>query len=152
MTYLPALHPSKRQIGLLTLTSSVSKGGLKCELHTVSQASSPNSSPKYKALSYVWGDKTIRSVICINGKTSGITTNLDIALGNLWQKDGEDVSVWADAICINQADDSEKASQVRMTGDTYSNGKFSCIEHLGGMRLTLSLASEVWIWLGEKCR
>jgi hypothetical protein len=50
---------------------------------------------------------------------------------------------------LNQANDSEKASQVRIIGDVYSNGKFSQIKNLGGMPLTLSLASEVWIWLWE---
>lgn len=60
-------------------------------------------------------DEKIRSTIEINGQMTSITTNLDIALRNLWQKQGEGVLVWADAICINQTDDKEKASQVRTT-------------------------------------
>src|SRR5271170_3105332 len=110
MTYLPPLDPSERQIRHLTLTSSVSERILQCALHTVSQVSTP----EYTALSYVWGDEKIRSTIEINGQMTSITTNLDTALRNLWQKQGEGVSVWADAICINQADDKEKASQVCM--------------------------------------
>lgn len=99
MTYLPPLHPSERQIRLLTLTSLVSENVLRCTLYTASEASNP----KYVALSYFWGDSAIKSQIIINGEMTSITTNLDIALRNLWQKKGEEVSVWADAICINQA-------------------------------------------------
>jgi hypothetical protein len=129
MTYLPPLDPSERQIRHLTLTSSASERILQCALHTVSQASNP----EYTALSYVWGDEKIRSTIEINGQMTSITTNLDTALRNLWQKQGEGVSVWADAICINQADDKEKASQVRMMGDIYSNGKVLPAQILHGM-------------------
>jgi hypothetical protein len=93
----------------------------------------PNLKPKYIALSYVWGDEAIGSPISINNETTSITTNLDRALRNLWRKGGEEVLVWADAICINQADDVEKASQVRMMGDIYSNGmlvlEYRCAWH-----------------------
>jgi Heterokaryon incompatibility protein (HET) len=103
MSYLPRLDPSERQIRLLILTSSTSTEELQCELRTVS----PTSSPNYTALSYVWGDETTRCKIDINGETTSITTNLDIALRNFWQKEGGEVAIWADAICINQADDLE---------------------------------------------
>lgn len=118
MIYSLPLDPSNRQIRLLTLTSSVLEEELYCALRTVS----PTPSLEYTALSYVWGDESIRSPININGETTSIATNLDIALRNLWQKEGQEVSVWADGICINQADDSEKESQVQIMGDVYSNG------------------------------
>lgn len=120
MAYFPPLDPNEQQIRLLILTSTVSEEALKCSLRSVS----PTSNPKYTALSYVWGDEAIRSPISINGEMTSITASLDIALRNLWRKEGEEVWVWADAICINQADDVEKAWQVQMMGGVYSNGKF----------------------------
>jgi Heterokaryon incompatibility protein (HET) len=124
MIYSLPLDPSKRQIRLPSLNSSVSKETpLNCTLRTVSLTRSL----EYTALSYFWGDENTRAPININGETTSITTNLDTALRNLWEKEGEEVSVWADGVCINQADYLEKESQVRMMGDVYSNGKFSPI-------------------------
>lgn len=120
MSYFLPLDTSERHIRLLTVTSHTSEEPLQCALLTVSLASSP----KYTALSYAWGDETNATTISINSERTTITTNLDIALRNLWLKEGEDVSVWADSICINQADDTEKESQVRMMGEIYTNGKF----------------------------
>jgi hypothetical protein len=96
MSYFLPLDLGERQFRLLTVTSSISEEALQCAQRTVSQASSPN----YTALSYVWGDETNGSAISINGEITTITSNLDIALRNLWQKEGEDVSIWADSICI----------------------------------------------------
>ena len=44
----------------------------------------------------------------------------------------EPVTLWADALCINQADDDEKSEQVRARGQIYKR------------------ADNVWAWLGEQ--
>ncbi|EOO02615.1 putative heterokaryon incompatibility protein [Phaeoacremonium minimum UCRPA7] len=59
-----------------------------------------------------------------------ITQNLYDALQQL-RKSDEDLALWVDAICINQHDDTEKATQIPLMAQIYSN------------------ASVVHIWLGK---
>ncbi|KAM7182745.1 Heterokaryon incompatibility protein (HET) domain containing protein [Naviculisporaceae sp. PSN 640] len=114
--------------------------------------------PVYQALSYVWGDNSEanRRTILVDGQQVDVTVNLALALRrlrahhtkNIWQAGHSDdllenkneqtkdyppaqpLIIWVDAICINQADPDERASQVSMMGRIYK----SC--------------SEVAIWLG----
>lgn len=80
-----------------------------------------SSSAQYQALSYTWGDgRTIRKILC-NGGVLSITENLYAALldmRNSGDRDGISF-VWADAICINQGDLSERESQVKIMRDIY---------------------------------
>lgn len=91
--------------------------------------------PHYKALSYVWGVGKKSHSICVNspgkcGEASiAITQSLDIALRHL-RNPKETVTLWIDQICINQADNDEKAEQVAMMGSIYT------------------AASQVLVWLG----
>lgn len=109
--------------------------------------------PPYKALSYVWFDNT---PIYDPGMARNLTVKLkesdhdmgnpfdrllkyklqDGALTALWKLvDTEDVlTVWIDAICINQEDNDERASQVAMMASIYQN------------------AEEVIAWLGPDSR
>ena len=83
----------------------------------------------FAALSYTWGLPVMDKVIWINGQSVSITKNLWEAILRL-RKDDQPVTIWADAICINQKDDSEKSQQV-------------CL-----MRLIYEKASSVMVWLG----
>ena len=86
---------------------------------------------RYEALSYVWGYPTLnRRTISLNGRPFSITESLYTALRDLriWR---EPRIIWADAICINQDDDVERAEQVRYMGEIYEN------------------AERVIVWLGE---
>jgi hypothetical protein len=72
----------------------------------------------YTALSYVWGDPHLTATISVDGFDLEITANLDSALRHI--RDATRVRrVWADAICINQRDNEEKAQQVRQMGEVY---------------------------------
>jgi hypothetical protein len=84
----------------------------------------------YEALSYVWGDPTIRNRIEIDRKTLTITTNLSHALGAL-APENKPRRLWVDAICVNQENLDERSQQVRLMRKIY--------EH----------ASNVPIWLGN---
>ncbi|RDL32689.1 uncharacterized protein BP5553_09145 [Venustampulla echinocandica] len=85
----------------------------------------------FDALSYVWGDPSVRerSMVC-NDKMVPITSNLWTALHQIW---GEwpDKKLWVDAICINQTDIPERNQQVTMMGGIYN------------------IAQCVVVWLGE---
>jgi hypothetical protein len=76
----------------------------------------------YAALSYVWGTETQCSRIVLNGRKVSVTENLAIALGAM-ARSGDYVGqfkLWIDAICINQVDELERASQVSKMRDIYS--------------------------------
>ncbi|KAI0873283.1 heterokaryon incompatibility protein-domain-containing protein [Hypoxylon argillaceum] len=116
------LDPSKKQIRLLKLMNGEWNDRIRCELYVVSL----QDSPKYEALSYVWGPLTDLVDIDVNGVTFSATQNLHAALRRLrdhiWRGPDyeESRALWVDAICINQQDAEEKAHQVQLMGDIYS--------------------------------
>ena len=83
----------------------------------------------YIALSYVWGDATIRHPIFLDGKIAHVTSNLREALAHLGNAFPHS-SFWIDAICIDQQNPQERMHQV------------------GQMRIIYSNATEVVMWLG----
>lgn len=82
----------------------------------------------YEALSYTWGAPS-KKKITVNGEVIEITENLESFLRHRRQPE-EAVTLWIDAICINQDDTSEKNKQIPM------------------MNLIYGLASTITIWLG----
>jgi hypothetical protein len=85
----------------------------------------------YEALSYTWGDSTIKREININhNHCLQVTANLETALQYLRYPDNDRV-LWIDAICINQDDNVEKSKQVPLMGEIYGR------------------AFNVLVWLGE---
>jgi hypothetical protein len=79
-------------------------------------------SPRFTALSYVWGDYSeLRDVIvCNDGCRIEITTNCRDALLALRRRFGA-VTIWVDAICINQAPNAtEKIPQIQLMEEIYS--------------------------------
>lgn len=94
-------------------------------------------SPDYTALSYVWAQAEWKERRVINVQEAGVTIGeLEIsencyqALIKIRRRAGS-ISLWIDAICINQADDGEKCHQVALMGDIYG------------------LAKMTYVWLGE---
>ncbi|KAF2423735.1 heterokaryon incompatibility, partial [Tothia fuscella] len=67
---------------------------------------------EYDALSYTWGTEDKTETILCNGVELPITANLFQALRMLRPSAKERRYLWVDAICINQADESEKSDQV----------------------------------------
>ncbi|KAH6684632.1 heterokaryon incompatibility protein-domain-containing protein [Halenospora varia] len=74
----------------------------------------------YTALSYVWGSDQKVSTIWVDSRPLHITLSLFTALRDL-RNDKRGFLLWADGICINQADDIEKSQQVKLMGEIYSN-------------------------------
>jgi len=83
----------------------------------------------YDALSYTWGREDPSIPILVNKKVTLITENLYLALLHLRQR--QVTMLWVDALCINQDDLAERASQVAQMKDVYRTAAF------------------VLIWLGE---
>ncbi|KLO85755.1 Uncharacterized protein LW93_14373 [Fusarium fujikuroi] len=84
--------------------------------------------PKFTALSYVWGEGTRHKIAC-NGCDIKITQSCYEALASL-RESCRPLTIWVDAICINQEDNSEKEQQIVLMGSIYT------------------LADTVYVWLG----
>ncbi|KAK1988792.1 heterokaryon incompatibility protein-domain-containing protein [Colletotrichum cereale] len=83
----------------------------------------PESADSYEAVSYVWGsqDKP-RRITSPSGADMAITENLYHCLRRIRLEDRPRL-VWADALCINQADGAEKESQIMLMHDIYVSAR-----------------------------
>ena len=83
--------------------------------------------PLYGALSYVWGDQSVKETILVNGQEFSVTVNLAAALqklGGYWEiahkeRGSPPFRIWIDALCINQKDTEEKVRQIELMGYIY---------------------------------
>lgn len=99
---------------------------------TIQHASLYDESVQYEALSYRWGPPVDQRVVVVDGKEVLIRVSLFTFFESLCsQPGGQKLPIWADAICINQKDTSEKSWQVAMMGKIFSQ------------------AHQVLIWLGR---
>ena len=80
----------------------------------------------YCALSYVWGTSFHHRSVTIDDEEVRITVSLETALRHL-RDPVLPRYLWADAICINQDDDDEKAVQVAQMGEVYKAARHTII-------------------------
>lgn len=120
------LDPSRRQIRLLRVLPDP------CDLSAVLETVSLDDDPKYTALSYTWGTEASGGAgIALRGPEGRawrqpITKNLRAVLEHLCA-DGAPVTLWVDALCINQADVEEKSHQITLMRDIYSRAEETCV-------------------------
>ncbi|PMD46760.1 HET-domain-containing protein, partial [Hyaloscypha variabilis F] len=102
---------------LISLLPGEGTSPIVCQMLTVDL----NTKPRYEALSYVWGvvDDSNKCGILVNGAPFPVGENLWLALYHLRDKTGVQ-PLWIDAICINQKDELEKATQIREMKNIYS--------------------------------
>ncbi|KAI7781817.1 hypothetical protein LA080_014307 [Diaporthe eres] len=121
--YYHPLDPGTHEIRLLTSLEVDAKHRVECKLMTVPL----RSCPPFVALSYVWGDDPDRVPIRVNGQTFQATKSLASALQYIprhWKskfpgRSKTELWVWADAICINQSDPSERGHQVQLMREIF---------------------------------
>lgn len=78
---------------------------------------------EFEAISYAWGDgPEFDQAVLVNNQLLKISRNLYAALMAFSYADRTRV-LWADAVCINQTDNVEKAQQVAIMADIYSHAK-----------------------------
>lgn len=119
------LNHSREEIRLLEITAT--DPSIICNISIVSL----HDSPKFCALSYVWGSATTPEKITVNGSTVYITKSLANALKYVpmhWKaafphENTKPLLLWADAICINQGDVPEKNYQVPLMTKIYSTAE-----------------------------
>jgi hypothetical protein len=104
------------------------KDPIRCCLQTQNIHTSQET--EYFALSYAWGSIDCPETILLEGFELPVTKNLSSALSHARDRKKR-VSLWADAVCINQADKDEQGHQVAQ------------------MRSIYRAATRVIIWLGE---
>ncbi|KAL8716834.1 MAG: hypothetical protein Q9225_005867 [Loekoesia sp. 1 TL-2023] len=76
----------------------------------------------FMALSYTWGDPNDCTQILVNGHPLIVTKNVEAGLKQLRNKRyiQQGWKIWIDAICINQRDLKERASQVKRMCEIYT--------------------------------
>ncbi|RSM08126.1 hypothetical protein CEP52_004837 [Fusarium oligoseptatum] len=123
--YLPLPHGSQF-IRVLDIPENCSEtdAGLTGSLRIVDL----KDSPRFTALSYVWGKASGKSINC-NGCDIKITDSCFEALSSLRAVLGS-FTIWVDAVCINQRDNDEKSAQIPLMEEIYT------------------WAEAVYIWLG----
>jgi hypothetical protein len=95
---------------------------LQCSLQ---YAALDNCSIEYIALSYCWQSQSSLQKIELEGRELRIAGNLFLALKRLHEIDKR--PVWADAICINQADNSEKEREIGRMTEIYSSALWTAV-------------------------
>ena len=105
-----------------------SKSPLRLDLFTSTIA---DASGQYHALSYAWGSSLAPRWILLNGAIFRVQESLMAALRAI-RDPAEKMTVWIDAICINQANQPEKKYQLSLMDQIYRN------------------ASNVLVWLGPE--
>lgn len=130
------------EIRLLRVAPGAWDDQVSCTIHYVPL----DEGPEYVALSYTWGDASDQVEILLDGRRHRATRSLFTALRRYRQLcvegrglDGFTFSsspdgttyIWADALCINQADNREKEKEIPRMRDVYT------------------LCSRVCVWLGE---
>jgi hypothetical protein len=111
------LDSSKGEIRLITLLPSTEpSASIRCEIFPTSL----EEEPAFEALSYVWGDTTPSSQIFVNEDEFNVTMSLETALRHIRDHNAA-ITLWIDAICINQQDNDERGKQVSLMGRIYSS-------------------------------
>lgn len=122
--YIPLSGP--RKIRLLKLHYVTSRDDPEVSVELV--ITFLDTTPRYTALSYAWGDPLPKTYINCSGSMIAIGANLHSALRHLRPNTpGEVLHLWADALCINQEDLAEKNAQVRIMSDIYATATITVI-------------------------
>ena len=126
-TYSPlSVEEEGQQIRIMKVHPGTT-GPLECTLKHVSL----ENPPAYEAISYTWNNEKPSEPVVCDGSRLLVTPNLHAALLQL-RHSTNIRTVWADAICINQVNDTEKAEQVLL------------------MHTIFRQAAQVLIWLGKE--
>ncbi|KAH6855601.1 heterokaryon incompatibility protein-domain-containing protein [Chaetomium sp. MPI-CAGE-AT-0009] len=120
----------RTSIRLLELLPGAPQDDIACSLH---ESRIDDCRGSYEALSYVWGDQTKVTSVRIGKGTLTVTENLGAALRAL-RKPDLPRTLWADAMCIDQANLLERNHQVGVMDEIYRS------------------ASRTVIWLGPSVK
>lgn len=120
-----SLNSERREVRLLILEP----GQFDAPLSGSLKVSSLDDKPFFNALSYVWGPELPMFSIMVAGFRVALRSNLESFLRHI-RSTTEPLTLWADAICINQESITEKQTQIPLMGAVYTQ------------------ATACWVWLG----
>lgn len=148
------LGEADAEFRLLDLLPSATGSPLSCCIFT---AKIEQSSQRFKALSYAWGQGPKSHSILVlppnrddGPKAVPITESLHTALLNL-RHAREPIRLWIDQININQEDLAEKADQVRLMGSIYARAE-QVIVWLGPSADDSDALMDAWETIGQAAR
>lgn len=132
-TYAPIASPGTTRVLILhpARNESDALSGTLCSLElpagsadrTPHGPSRPLSQP-YEALSYVWGDHSVTETITLDDDSVlHLTPSIADALRRV-RLPNTPRTVWADQICVNQRDKSERSQQVKLMGSLYRSAEW----------------------------
>jgi len=114
------LTDPRGQIRVLRVLPGPPNDDIVCTLEVVQR----KSELKYIAVSYTWGEITPTETISVNGKLLIVRRNCFFALWQL-RLHGFDLFIWIDSICIDQSNNHEKSTQVRLMGLVYARAELT---------------------------
>lgn len=120
--------------------------------------------PNYRAVSYTWLENTpLRQIRCGHSRLL-VRENLFVLLGFMRHRKF-DCWLWIDAICINQASNTEKSHQVKLMGSIYTQANsviawlgpddeacrhaFNVVHRLSRTNETPTSCGDLWPWQRE---
>lgn len=107
---------------LILLPCEHREAPIECRLETVDLSANT----KFEALSYVWGDPSIRVDIIVNKHVLNVTANLGTALRHLRHKKYPR-ALWVDAVCIDQTSLEERNHQVKRMRHIYQHASYTLV-------------------------
>ena len=114
VSFIPSLDDSKDEIRLLKVLPGKEHEEIHCQYLVVSL----NDNPSYQTVSYAWGDPHKTRKIRVKGMKFEILQSLFSALSQIRLPD-EEIVLWTDALCIDQANNVEKTYQVNLMDRIY---------------------------------
>ncbi|KAI0020070.1 heterokaryon incompatibility protein-domain-containing protein [Xylariomycetidae sp. FL0641] len=118
-----------------------SRGAIECQIRH-EQLPDPVA---YCAISYAWGDPDDKTSIRIGTVDVPVTVSLHDALFALRRED-RPVTVWVDALCIDQSNRKERSQQVRLMTEIYARARSVAIwlgPHYDDSELAMELLKEI---------
>jgi hypothetical protein len=98
---------------------------IRCELTVADLEQTPT--PRYCALSYVWGTKSpVPECIICNDVALHVTTNCYAAIHNLRAR-LDSMPIWIDAVCLNQRNTEDKEQQIQLMSRIYERATITFI-------------------------
>lgn len=136
--------PDNRSIRLLHLRGYGDKEQIKCFLN-VATIDDP---PTYAAISYYWGEGLLSHSLDCAGKLLKVTERVYSLMTHIIKRNDCPRILWLDAICIDQEDLNERASQLLLMKSIFSKASLTIIylgepENLDNVPATLDLGNKI---------
>ena len=140
-----ALQPG--DIRLVHLVPGETKDPLQCIIIHVPSKSAPS----YRALSYVWGTCLRTHELMTPDGVLPITLSLDKALRGM-RTGKQPITLWVDAICIDQGNHKEKKKQIRLLSRIFQNATCTYAFIDGGEGSDAALEMLMQVRLKSACK